>query len=344
MTDRAQMEAVVEAILFVSNDPVSRSKLLEVFDEKERPAASEALDAVLARYGEDQARGILIDEVAGGLRLVSRPDLHGYLRRFFEVTGSNKLSMPALESLAIIAYRQPVTAPEIQELRGVNSSGVLKTLLERRMIRIAGRKEVVGKPFLYATTREFLQHFGLKSLKELPPLEQFEELFGGDVEAAPASVEPDPEEAIELEVAEMEEQEDAAMAQAEADSIEAERFSAEQAEQAAAPIAANSSVDAGEPEAAEGSQAVAEPEVVEEPEAVEEPEPEAAEEPEPEEEPGPEPEAAEEPEPEAAEESEPEVVEEPEPEAAEEPATVEAETPSEKPEAIEVTETIEAGR
>ena len=101
-----------------------RAKLLEVFDENERQGAAEALDAVLDRYREDAARGVLIDEAAGGLRLVSRPDLHGYLRRFFEVTGSNKLSMPALESLAIVAYRQPVTAPEIQELRGVSSAPI----------------------------------------------------------------------------------------------------------------------------------------------------------------------------------------------------------------------------
>ncbi len=334
MTDRTQMEAVVEAILFVSNDPVSRAKLLEVFDEKEWPAASEALDAVLERYREDDARGILVDEVAGGLRLVSRPDLHGYLRRFFEVTGSNKLSMPALESLAIIAYRQPVTAPEIQELRGVNSSGVLKTLLERRMIRIAGRKEVVGKPFLYATTREFLQHFGLKSLKELPPLEQFEELFGGDVEAAPEVVEPDPEEEIELEVAELEDQQDQAMDQAESDAIEAERMAAEQAEQAAAPLAAVA--EEPEPEEAEKSQApeeAEEAEEAEEPEAVEESEPEAVEEPEASEE--PEPEVAEEAEePEASEESEPVAIEEPE--AAKEPEAVEPSEIVELPEGVEV--------
>ncbi len=230
MTDRQEMQAVVEAILFVSNEPVSRAKLLEVFEERERAAAAEALDAVIERYREDPARGVMVDEVAGGLRLVSRPDLHGYLRRFFEITGTNKLSMPALESLAIIAYRQPVTAPEIQELRGVNSSGVLKTLLERRLIRIAGRKEVVGKPFLYATTREFLQHFGLRSLKELPPLEQFEELFGSDSEPAPELAGPDPEEEIEREAADLAAKESDAAERAEREAIEDERARAEEAE------------------------------------------------------------------------------------------------------------------
>ena len=245
MTDRREMEAAFEAILFVANEPVSRSKLLEVFAEGERAMAAEALEAVVERYHEEVARGVLVDEVAGGLRLVSRPDLHAYLRRFFEVTGSNKLSMPALESLAIIAYRQPVTAPEIQELRGVNSSGVLKTLLERRLIRIAGRKEVVGKPFLYATTREFLQHFGLRGLKELPPLAQFEELFGGDGEPAPETTGPDPEEEAEREVAEMEEKESDAMERAEAEAIEAERAAAGEVDEAGA-VAAEAEGDGEE--------------------------------------------------------------------------------------------------
>ncbi len=231
MTDRQEMEAVVEAILFVSNEPVSRAKLLEVFAENEREAAAEALEVVVERYRESPARGVLVDEVAGGLRLVSRPDLHGYLRRFFEVTGTNKLTMPALESLSIIAYRQPVTAPEIQELRGVNSSGVLKKLLERRLIRISGRKEVVGKPFLYATTREFLQHFGLRNLKELPPLERFEELFGGDAEAAPETMPPDPEEELQREVVELNEQDDDAAERAEREAIEAERAAAASADE-----------------------------------------------------------------------------------------------------------------
>ena len=187
MTDRREMEAALEAVLYVSSEPVSRDKLVEMFDEDERDAAAEALESVLERYrpvdgdpGEGAAgRGVMIEEVAGGVRLVTRPEMNGWLRRFFEVRGGSKLSMAALETLAIIAYRQPVTGPEIQELRGVNPSGVLKTLLEKHLVRIAGRKEVVGKPFLYCTTREFLVHFGLKSLKDLPPLEEFEEAFGG---------------------------------------------------------------------------------------------------------------------------------------------------------------------
>ena len=178
-----EMRSVLEAILFVAPQPVPRDKLLEVFSRSDREAAEEALEDVLSRYrgGEDlDGRGVVVDEAAGGLRLITRPELHGYLKKFFDLSGSNRLTMAALETLAIVAYRQPITAPEIQELRGKNSSGVLKTLLERRLIRISGRKEVVGKPFLYATTRDFLLHFGLNRIKDLPPLEEFEEAFTGD--------------------------------------------------------------------------------------------------------------------------------------------------------------------
>jgi segregation and condensation protein B len=178
MTEQSEMEAALEAILFVSSEPVPRAKLLELFDEGEREEAAAALEAVLARYSEGEGRGVLVEDVAGGVRLATRPEVVGWLRRFFDVSGGNKLSMAALETLAIIAYRQPITGPEIQELRSVSPAGVLKTLLERRMVRIAGRKEVVGKPFLYGTTREFLVHFGLNSLKDLPPLEELEETFG----------------------------------------------------------------------------------------------------------------------------------------------------------------------
>jgi len=174
------MEAALEAILFVSSEPVPRTKLLDLFEEGERAEAAEALEAVLARYLDADSlgnRGVLVEDVGGGVRLATRPEVGGWLRRFFDVSGGTKLSMAALETLAIIAYRQPITAPEIQELRGVSAAGVLKTLLERRLVRITGRKEVVGKPFLYGTTKEFLVHFGLNALKDLPPLEEFEETF-----------------------------------------------------------------------------------------------------------------------------------------------------------------------
>jgi segregation and condensation protein B len=230
MTERHDMEAAIEAVLFVSSEPVPRTRLLELFDEAEREAAAEALEAVLARYAAGgDGRGVMVEEVAGGVRLATRPEMVSWLRRFFDVSGGNKLSMAALETLAIIAYRQPVTGPEIQELRGVSSSGVLKTLLERRLVRITGRKEVVGKPFLYGTTREFLVHFGLNSLRDLPPLEEFEESFGAGgetlaglselvaspqeiadtVEGAPLEAGEDQEERFLREVADLEERQDA---------------------------------------------------------------------------------------------------------------------------------------
>jgi segregation and condensation protein B len=214
--ERAEMEAVIEAVLFVASEPVPERRLLELFEEDEREAAAEALAAVRARYG-GPASGMQVDAAGGGLRLVTRPELHGWLRRFFDTAGNSKLSMAALETLAIIAYQQPVTAPEIQELRGVNPSGVVKTLLERRLVRIAGRKEVVGKPFLYATTKEFLVHFGLDRLDDLPPLEEFEESFGEDgagsvaavLEARSAVREDDPEETFLQELAAVHEADEA---------------------------------------------------------------------------------------------------------------------------------------
>ena len=177
---RPELEAAVEAILFVAGEPLSRDEILSAFEEDEQEAACRALEAVLARYGEREGGGVVAEAVAGGIRLATRPELHGYLQKFFESDDRGRLSMAALETLAIVAYRQPVTAPEIQELRGVGSSGVLKTLLERRLIRIAGRKQVVGKPFLYATTREFLMQFGLPALEDLPPLEDFEETLASE--------------------------------------------------------------------------------------------------------------------------------------------------------------------
>lgn len=209
------MEAALEAVLFVSAEPVPRTKLLDLFEDEEREEAERALEAVLARYATAPERGIMVEDVAGGVRLVTRPEMAHWLRRFYDVAGSSKLSMAALETLAIIAYRQPITGPEIQELRSVSSSGVLKTLLERRLVRIAGRKEVVGKPFLYATTREFLVHFGLNQLKDLPPLEEFEESFDSAAEggAPPPPDDPlgtDREETILREAAEAEERAEAA--------------------------------------------------------------------------------------------------------------------------------------
>jgi segregation and condensation protein B len=204
-TPRSEMEAVLEAVLFVAPDPLPRERLLELFEREDREEAEAALAAVLARYRGDEGHGMMVEEVAGGLRLATRPELHPYLRRFFQVSGRGRLSMAALETLAIIAYRQPLTGPEVADLRGVQSNAVIKTLLERRLVRIAGRKQVVGKPFLYATTREFLLHFGLGTLGDLPPLEEMDELFGADV--VPGGGPPDREEQVLRETAALDERE-----------------------------------------------------------------------------------------------------------------------------------------
>ncbi|HVR29816.1 MAG TPA: SMC-Scp complex subunit ScpB [Thermoanaerobaculia bacterium] len=182
MTSREELEAAIEAILFVATEPVTSEKLHALFAEDEREAVEAALAAVIARYPGEAAQGLVADFAAGGVRLVTRPALQGYLRKYFQVSGRTKLSMAALETLAIVAYRQPITAPEIQELRGVSPAGVLKTLLDHRLVRIAGRKEVVGKPFLYCTSREFLIRFGLNRLQDLPPLEELEQMLASHAE------------------------------------------------------------------------------------------------------------------------------------------------------------------
>lgn len=227
MTDQNEMQAALEAILFVSSEPVPRNRLLEIFNPTERDEAARALEVVLARYQGGEDRGFLVDQAAGGVRLVTRPEMNGWLRRFFDVSGARKLSMGALETLAIIAYRQPITGPEIQELRSVNPSGVLKTLLEKRLIRIQGRKQVVGKPFLYGTTREFLVHFGLNSLKDLPPLEELEEaLADGELLETLGGL--DREEEILKAEAALDDAETEAAARHEREAVEAEREAGEE--------------------------------------------------------------------------------------------------------------------
>ena len=216
MTTRGEMEAAFEALLFASSDLLSRAEMLALFETDDSAQREEALDTVLERYrGVREGRGVVLDEVAGGYRLVTRPELHGYLAIHFEANRPSRISMAALETLAIVAYRQPITAPEIQELRGVSSTSVLRTLLENRLTRIAGRKEVVGRPFIYRTTREFLVRFGLNHIKDLPALEELEEALGmgvaleassGDRTAEPPLV--DEEEQILRQVALLDEAED----------------------------------------------------------------------------------------------------------------------------------------
>ncbi len=167
---------LVEALLFASSKPVPLDKLAEAAELPEE-AVSRAVDALEAACAA-AGRGVRVDRVAGGVRLVTRPEYDYPVRRLLGLDGKTKLSMAALETLAIVAYRQPVTAPEIAELRSVNSSSSIRTLLDRKLITTAGRKEVVGTPFLYKTTKEFLVHFGLKALGDLPKPEELEAIYG----------------------------------------------------------------------------------------------------------------------------------------------------------------------
>ncbi|HEY0591868.1 MAG TPA: SMC-Scp complex subunit ScpB [Thermoanaerobaculia bacterium] len=173
----AELRAALEAILFASGEPVKREDLYEAFDEEGAEAVDAELAAIEASFKEREG-GFLLEKAAGGYRFATRAELDPHLRKFFARKNEGRLSMAALETLAIIAYRQPMTLPEINDIRSVNSTGVIRTLLDRKMIKIAGRKNVVGSPFLYKTTKEFLIHFGLESIQDLPRLEEFTEILG----------------------------------------------------------------------------------------------------------------------------------------------------------------------
>ena len=174
----AELKAIVEALIFASPDPVTPKTLYKLLSNETKDAVSEAINELKSEYLNRP--GLAIVEVAGGYQIVTRPELHEWVRRLFHERSTQKLSVAALESLAVIAYRQPVTALEVTEIRGVNASGVLSTLLERNLIKIVGRKNVVGRPFMYGTTKEFLIRFGLKDLGELPKIEDMAEALGFD--------------------------------------------------------------------------------------------------------------------------------------------------------------------
>lgn len=174
-TEDAQLRAVLEAIIYVTDEPLSSAQIAAAL-EQPRERVEQLLEQLVAEY-EKPEHGLTIREVAGGYRMGTRPEHHDAVRAFVRsLKPPLKLSLPALETLAVIAYKQPITAPEIMEIRGVQGAGVLKTLLDRKLIATAGRKNVVGKPILYRTTKEFMVHFGLKDLSELPSLKEFEEL------------------------------------------------------------------------------------------------------------------------------------------------------------------------
>lgn len=171
----AQLKAVLEAIVYVADEPLTLAQLATVLQQP-GPRIALLLQELIIEF-EKPDHGVTIREVAGGYKMATKAEHHEAVRSFVKsLKPPLKLSLPALETLAVIAYKQPVTAPEIMEIRGVQGTGVLKTLLDRKLIAVAGRKNVIGKPILYKTTREFLIQFGLKDMTELPSLKEFEEI------------------------------------------------------------------------------------------------------------------------------------------------------------------------
>ena len=170
------LKAILEALILASPEPLTPKAIGQLLDTEPQEDVQAALEELKRDY--DRACGLQLVEVAGGYQIVTRPDLHEWVRRLFDERTTQKLSVQALETLAVIAYKQPVTALEINEVRGVDASGVLNTLLERHLIKIVGRKQVVGRPFLYATTQEFLVRFGLNELSDLPKVEDMAEALG----------------------------------------------------------------------------------------------------------------------------------------------------------------------
>ena len=191
-----QLRAVVEAVIYVTDEPLTADQIATALQQ---PAAKigRVLEELTAEYNKPE-HGLTIREVAGGYKMSTKPEHHEAIHTFVKnLKPPLKLSLAALETLALIAYKQPITAPEVMEVRGVQGAGVLKTLIDRKLVVTAGRKAVLGKPILYKTTREFLVQFGLKDLSELPTLKEFEELgrlsMGdeeSDVEAAAESEPP----------------------------------------------------------------------------------------------------------------------------------------------------------
>jgi segregation and condensation protein B len=188
-----ELKSALEAIIYAADEPATVEQLASVLGE-EKLVVRAALDELVASYASDE-RGVEIRAVAGGYRVYTKPQHHDLVRRFIKsLRPPLRLTMPALETLAVIAYKQPVTQPEIQEIRGVNCAGVIETLLEKRLVTTAGRKQVIGRPILYRTSKDFLMRFGLGDLDELPSLKEFEalarEALGADdgiaAEAEPA--------------------------------------------------------------------------------------------------------------------------------------------------------------
>ncbi|MFH0839120.1 MAG: SMC-Scp complex subunit ScpB [Candidatus Omnitrophota bacterium] len=175
MIEQKELKRIIEAILFVSEKPVTLAELKDIVEETDAGLLKQAVDSLRDDYGKCDG-GLRISEVAGGFRIATDPSLGIWLHKLYKARHTEKLTKPSLETLSIIAYKQPITRAEIEVIRGVAVEGVINTLLERGLIRIVGRKETVGRPLLYGTTNQFLEYFGLNSLNELPNLSEFEKV------------------------------------------------------------------------------------------------------------------------------------------------------------------------
>ena len=175
LSDMRALKGILEALLFVTAEPIPVTRFLALLGAVTKQDVDQAL-ASLAQDYEQEGRGLQLAEVAGGYRIVTKAEFAPWLKRLEKVKSPSKLSRSALESLAIIAYTQPIVRAEVEQIRGVETSGVIRTLLERKLVRIVGRKEEPGRPIMYGTTKFFLEHFGLRDLSQLPPLREFKEL------------------------------------------------------------------------------------------------------------------------------------------------------------------------
>lgn len=173
--DEKEIKAIMEALIFVSGEPIALNRIKDVIDVVDKKSLERIASELKDEFNKEH-NGLQLIEVANGYKLTTRPEYAPWIKKLNKIKLASKLSKPALETLAIIAYKQPIIRPEIEKIRGVDSGGVIKTLLERKVIKIVGRMDIVGKPILYGTTPEFLQYFGLKDLSDLPTLKEFHEL------------------------------------------------------------------------------------------------------------------------------------------------------------------------
>ncbi len=189
------LKSATEALIFASEKPITVEQIKKVLDGLDAASINRIIAELKNEY-EVQNRGMRIVEIAGGFQMITNSNFAPFLKKLFKNRNSEKLSKPALESLAIIAYKQPLTKAEIESLRNVNVDGVMKSLVDKNLIRICGRKKVPGRPFVFGTTREFLEHFGLKSLQDLPKMEDFTVL--AQEKEAQADIEPLTQEELEV--------------------------------------------------------------------------------------------------------------------------------------------------